>query len=134
LFKNKKHRLIDEAILAWRILHHTIFKYQQKHDDWVFVRHEDLSRSPEAEFRSIFRKINLDFDYPVRKKLYELSGLQNPHDTTDIKIPVSSQKSIKRNSRSNIWNWKKRLDPKDIEYIRNRVEPIASHFYTDQDW
>ena len=85
-------------------------------------------------FFQIFKKIDLDFDDRVKRKLQEFSGVQNPNDTTDIKIPLSSRKSIKRNSRSNIWNWKKRLDVEQIEYIRNRVEPLSSHFYNDNDW
>lgn len=133
-FKNKNNSLIDEAILAWRLLHYTIYKYQQKYKEWTFVRHEDLSRDPESEFRKIFGKINLDFDNRVKKVLQEFSGIRNPSDTTNVSIPVNSRKSIKRNSQLNIWNWKNRLDAKEIIYIRERVEPIASNFYGDLDW
>ena len=133
-YAKHEQELIDQAILAWCVLHHTILYYQGKHDDWVFVRHEDLSRNPKEEFQRIFQKVGLNFDKRVNTCLNKYCGVNNPNDTTSTEIPVSSRKSIQRNSQSNIWNWKKRLSSNKIEYIRNRVESISSNFYTDQDW
>ena len=133
-FSRKKNSLIDEAILAWRIIHHIIINYQRLYKTWIFIRHEDLSRDSEIEFKKIFSRINLKFNGKVKHKLYELSGLQNPIDTTNKTIPLSSKKSIQRNSNKNIWNWKNRLSQKQIKYIRNCVEDISSYFYTDKDW
>jgi hypothetical protein len=35
--------LLEQGILLWRIMHHVIFRYQQEHPEWIFLRHEDLS-------------------------------------------------------------------------------------------
>lgn len=129
-----EQKLIDQAILAWCLLHQTILHYQKKHLDWIFVRHEDLSRNPEKEFRQIFQKVGIEYDKRVASCVKKYSGTDNPSDTTSTQIPVSSKQSIKRNSQSNIWNFKNRLTTKEILYIRKRVESISGNFYKDDDW
>jgi hypothetical protein len=42
-FAESEHDIIEQATLLWRILHHMILPYQEKHQDWVFIRHEDIS-------------------------------------------------------------------------------------------
>lgn len=126
--------LIDQAILVWKTLHHVIAQYQEKHQDWLFVKHEDLSEDPSAQFESMFEWLNLDFDADMKRLVEEYSNAGNPTDMTSSAIAVSSSKSIRRDSRSNIFNWKKRLSTDEINYIRERVEPLSSCFYVETDW
>jgi hypothetical protein len=127
----REHEIIDQAILLWRLIHSTIVKYQQEHKNWIFVRHEDLSRDPVQGFRTLFTQLNIEFSEHVKDVIEKNSNSDNP---SDVSAPVGSESSLKRNSRSNIWNWKNRLSPSEIERIRNGVEDISKAFYSDCDW
>jgi len=133
-YSEHEQPLIDQAILAWKTLHHVIAEYQIKHADWLFVRHEDLSRNPEQGFEEMYRFAGLSFDENVCSLVKSYSDSANPKDMTSTEISVSSSKSIKRDSTSNIFNWKKRLSKDEIAYIRDKTEPVANAFYTEKDW
>ncbi|MGQ3685786.1 MAG: sulfotransferase [Candidatus Loosdrechtia sp.] len=126
-YANSQPSIIDQGILLWRIIHHTILQYQQQHPQWFFIRHEDLSREPLTNFAKIFQYINLDMTAKIIKRIEEHSGSENLPDT-------DSPYTLKRNSQLNIWNWKKRLTPSEIVYIRDHVEGVSKFFYSDADW
>ena len=126
-YANSQPSVIDQGILLWRIIHHTILQYQRQHPQWFFIRHEDLSREPLNNFAKIFQYINLEMTADVLKRVEEYSGSENPPDTD---FPYT----LKRNSQVNIWNWKKRMTPSEILYIRDQVEEVSKFFYSDADW
>ena len=59
---------VDVGTLLWRVLHHHIDLLRREHPDWIFVRHEDLSRDPEPEFRDALR--------PARPRLHRRGAAQ----------------------------------------------------------
>ena len=120
--------VIDHAIVGWRMFHHVIRRYQQQHPDWLFCRHEDLSRRPVPEFAVIFRHLQLEFTDAVRHAIEQHSDEENPREA-DGRVH-----QLKRNSKANIWNWQHRLSPDDIARIRAGVGDLADHFYGDADW
>ena len=118
--KNEKDS-IDQAILLWNLIHHMILGYRKNQPKWTFVKHEDLSENPLNEFRKIYNKLDLDFSSDVEKKIKDFSFAGN-------------SAGIKRDSKSNIWSWKKRLTVDEIEKIKDRTHEIANKFYTEEDW
>ena len=58
---NNKSDIIDQASLLWKILHYMIQKYRERHVDWLFIRHEDISMQPLMAFQDIFSYLALDF-------------------------------------------------------------------------
>ncbi|MCD4743170.1 MAG: sulfotransferase [Desulfobacteraceae bacterium] len=133
-YAGKEHDIIDQGILVWKILHHVIAEYQDKHSDWFFIRHEDLSADPEAEFQKLFENLDLDFSDDVREFLIKHTASGNKSDTTSVDVALNSRESISRDSKKNIWNWKQRLTNKEISHIRKNVEPVSSIYYSDRDW
>jgi hypothetical protein len=127
----KEHDVIDQAILLWRLIHYTIIKYQQDHKDWIFVRHEDLSREPLCAFENLFGKLHLEFSPHIATVIEYYSGTANP---SDVFAPVGSESTLKRNSKLNVLNWKNRLTSAEIRKIRSKVEDISVAFYSDEDW
>jgi hypothetical protein len=127
----KKYPIIDQAILLWRIIHYTMLKYQRERADWIFVRHEDLSREPLGGFQDLFSKVDLEFTPHVKAVIKAYTTSANPMDPD---APVGSETALKRDSKANIWNWKQRLTPGEIEKIKEQVRDIAEYFYSDQDW
>lgn len=130
-YARHEQEIIDQAILLWRMIHYTVQRYQQAHDDWTFIRHEDLSRDPTQGFHDLFQASGLRFTPRVEAAIAEYSRASNPPDP---KAPVGSEQTLRRNSQENIHNWRKRLTPRDIDKIRRGVEDIAGFFYTDTDW
>lgn len=127
-YANRGHDLIDKAILLWKLIHHIIIEYKNNHKDWIFIRHEDISRNPLDNFRTLFEKLDLKFTDYIKAKIKEYSKSSNPSES-----PKNGD-SIKLDSKSGIWNWKRRLTKSEIERIRIGVEDVSSVFYSDEDW
>lgn len=127
-FVKKEKDIIDQAGLLWKIIHYVILKYKQNYENWLFLRHEDISLNPTQEFEDIFNKIDLEYTASVRKKIKKYSNNSNP------KEPTRKYNNIKRNSKYSIKNWKSKLSPTEIKKIRNIVEEISVFFYSDEDW
>lgn len=45
---------IEAGALHWNLMHHHIDRLRAEHPDWIFVRHEDLSRDPVRGFEDLF--------------------------------------------------------------------------------
>lgn len=121
--------LLDEAILAWRLIHHVIHCYQLEHPQWRFVRHEDLSQRPLEGFRSLFDFAGVPWTARTERAILEHSSSDNPQATEG-----RLKHQLKLNSQANIWNWQRLFTPVEISRIRNGTEDVAHHFYTNADW
>lgn len=126
-FAQEEKNIIEQAILLWNCIHHTVSMYQQDHPEWLFVRHEDLSRNPLREFASIYREFELEFTSRAQTRILESSGSHNPTEQ-------QAGNEFKRNSRKNILNWKTRLTSEEIEKIKSETNNIASELYHDYEW
>lgn len=126
-YTKRERDIIDQGILLWNCLYHTILAYKRHHPEWLFARHEDLSRNPVEGFRDIFSFLSLPFRKSIVQEIVRHTQPGNP-------VEPENPRDLKRDSRANIWNWKKRLTPDEIRRIRKGTEEIASHFYSDSDW
>jgi hypothetical protein len=127
-FAEHEHDILDQAILLWRIIHHMILKYQDAHKDWFFLRHEDMSEDPLSHFEYLFKNLNLDFTEHVKTVI---------QDYTDSSNPTEARKDhvfTKRDSKSNVKSWKKKLTEEEIVRLHTGVEDISKAFYSDEDW
>jgi hypothetical protein len=124
----RKQDIVNQAILLWRIIHYMIIQYQEKHKDWIFIRHEDISRDPLQGFQTLFSKLNLEFSEHAKEVIKQYSSSENPREA------VNNKTFLMRNSELNIWNWRDRLASSEVEKVRNGVEDVSKVFYSDQDW
>jgi len=127
-YAEKEHSVVDQAILLWRLIHHMIIKYKKNHEDWIFLRHEDISRNPVDSFQILFERLNLKFSKHILVKIKKYSNSANPSEA------IANGDSLRRDSKSNIFNWKRSLTRSEIENIRFKVEDISRLFYSDEDW
>jgi hypothetical protein len=128
-YAKEERDIIDQAALLWQIIHQMILGYQKRQKDWLFLRHEDISRNPLEEFKKIFNYLDLEFSPDIQNKIDYGSTVEKP-----IRFQEKNRPNIQRNSRSVIWEWAKRLEPSEIDRIRSKVEHISCHFYGDADW
>lgn len=123
-----EHDLIERASLAWKMHHHVISLYRARNKDWIFLRHEDISRDALTSFEMLYDRLGLPFTEEARKVIVEYSGKANPERAT------GTEKTLKLDSRQNISSWKHRLSAEEISRIRSYVEDVAREFYSDSDW
>lgn len=128
-FVRQEHDVIEQAALIWKLIHYMINQYQDSHRDWLFVRHEDLSRDPLTGFQDIFEKLDIEFSEDCKNVVREHSHSGNPAE-----VPQGDSHIIKRDSETNIWNWKSRLNESEVKTIRNGVQGVSHLFYSDEDW
>lgn len=121
--------IIDQGALLWKILHYVIAGYQERHPDWIFLRHEDISCNPPSYFKDLFARLGLPFTQEVAETIKIYSDSSNPKEA-----PPGVVHFLRRNSRANIYNWKTRLTSAEIIRVREQVEDISRKFYSDEDW
>jgi hypothetical protein len=126
-YSEKQKDIIDQGILLWNCMHHTINLYRENNPTWLFIKHEDLSLDPLSCFKTIYKDLGLQFTPKVRKKIIKSSGSHNP-------VEQQKENEFLRNSRENIYNWKKRLSPDEIMRIRRGTAEISRFFYDEQEW
>ncbi len=119
--------IIDEAILLWRMMHLVILRFAHYHPNWIFVRHEDLSRNPLSSFGRIYQALGLDYNSDIQRVVED-------HSSSRHAASGRVTNDIKRNSMANLHTWSNRLTDSEILRIKDGTEDFASHFYNDDDW
>jgi hypothetical protein len=125
-FARAEQDIVEQAALLWNIIHATILAYQDAFPDWIYLRHEDLSRHPLEGFRGLFDRLDLPF-----------ASATTRHIDAHALAPTSAAargNALARNSLANIDTWKTRLTGEELARLRPRVEAISSRFYSDADW
>jgi hypothetical protein len=126
-FSRTEHDCLDQAILLWNLIHHTIRGYQERHPDWLFRRYEDVGARPLAEFDRLYRELGLEFSSAARRAISEHSRSTNPQEARDAR-------ALKRDSQAAVRTWTTRLSPEEIDRVRRGTQEIGGAFYTDADW
>jgi hypothetical protein len=125
----REHDILDQAALLWRVIHHVIAGFRDRHPDWLFLRHEDLAADPVAGFRRAYDHLGLQFTEDARRTIESHSSGANPAEAPGREVEV-----LRRDSRAAAKTWTTRLTPEEAERLREQVEPVASNFYSDADW
>lgn len=120
--------LISQAILLWKITHYVILRYRERYPDWLYLRHEDLSRNPLDDFSDLYCQLDLKLTTKIKDRIQASSGKSNPKETSH------NIHNVNRDSAANIWNWKTRLSRDEIQKIYEGVGDIGKSFYGDIDW
>ena len=129
-FIKEEKDFIDQAALLWKLIYYRVLEYQNAHKEWIFVRHEDLSRDPISGFQSLFEKLSLSFSEHE-------AGVITRHsfaEKNDSVGPNAEFTDIKRDSASTIETWRTRLTPAEIAQVKFRVERVSREFYSEDEW
>lgn len=126
---HEREDMVAHAALLWKIIYATALRYREQHPDWLFVRHEDLSRRPTSSFRALYHRLGLPFTPEAKAKIEAYSGVENPAEAEEGRVH-----QLRRDSRANIWNWAERLSPAEIDQVRRATAEVADAFYTPEDW
>ena len=123
--------IIAQGILLWRIFHAQIARLKDRHPDWIVSRHEDLSRAPDEAFGALYDRLGLDFSGISQVEFDKLVHARGSQKST---ARTPNQTQVFRDSKSNIYSWKQRLNEAEIARIKQAVTDISAQFYSDRDW
>ena len=115
--------IIDQGILMWNVLHHVIDEYRRRHPSWRFVRHEDVSASPEPCFRALYETLDLAWSPRTAERITGHSRASNPSEPSRRR-----HGSIRRDSRAAIGTWRTRLTDDDVGRVARGTAEIAERF------
>jgi hypothetical protein len=124
-FAERKQDVVDQAILLWRLIHHMILGYRDRHPEWTFRRHRDLSANPANEFRKIYERLDLPYTAHEEKKIlgYCMAEAKQGYVWNEVI----------RNSEQNMSLWRSRLTDAELERIREKCRDIAQAFYSTEE-
>lgn len=120
---------VDDAILLWNMFYSFIDKLRSRYPEYVYLKHEELSKAPEEEFRKLFRRLNIEYDREVEKAIGTYSSSGNPREA-----PKGVAHQLKRNSLANISNWKHRLSAEEVERVKEGTREVWPSFYDEAAW
>jgi LPS sulfotransferase NodH len=130
-FSEREHDILEQAALLWNLIHQVIWSYQNKHREWIFIRHEDLSRDPETGFASLFERLGLRETAHSQETIRQHSSAAGG---SKIKRSKDRYPFYQRDSARITTAWKQSLSPDEIRRLRESVEAVSSHFYAESDW
>jgi Sulfotransferase family len=119
--------IIDQAVLLWNGIHHTIRGYRDRHEDWTFVKYEDLAADPVPGFLDLFARLDLAWTEGIREEIERFS-------TGPEEVPPLMHRRVKRDSRAAARTWHHRLTDKERDRIREGTSEVAGAFYAEEDW
>jgi hypothetical protein len=123
-FVEQERDVVDQAILLWNMLYTIVGTYRAKHDDWIFVCHEDLARSPVEGFRELYEHLDLSFTDAAQQSIHAHSRTSNPADPSNA---INTQ----RDSHSTLYTWQDRLTEEEVDRVRTETKEVAECFYGD---
>jgi hypothetical protein len=117
---------MDEAILLWRILYTHVEYLRCAHDDWIFLRHEDLSLDPISQFERLYEQLGLHWSDRVAAALQPF--------VNGSKSASADPFQVRRNATENLWEWRRTLSSQDILHVRRRTDDVAALYYASDEW
>jgi hypothetical protein len=120
--------IIDQAILLWKVMHHVIDEYRERHPEWQVVRNEDLAVYPMQSYRALCDYLDLPFDAAMEKtvELFTTAGDRHSGD-----MPLHA---VRRDSEAEAWKWRRELDAETISRVRKGTTPVWKKFYSSNEW
>ena len=119
--------ILDEAILLWNVLYGAVATLQERHPDWIYLRHEDVAARPVERYRELYAGLGLEWTAPVERLVRETSSASNTGD-------ARRADSIRRASASQVRAWTSQLSPEETERVRSGTDPLWRRYYAEGDW
>jgi hypothetical protein len=121
--------LVAQASLLWVMVYTAVDRLSADHPEMVVVRHEDLSLTPNLGYRQLYEGLGLEFNARASRTILESSAAGNP-----IQVSQQAVYATRLDSRANLSNWKRRLEPEDLRQIRALTSEAASRYYSPEEW
>jgi hypothetical protein len=121
--------VIGQAALLWKLIYSSVHATRELHPEFIFVRHEDLSRDPIPGYRDLYQRLGLEFNRRVERTILKSSSSENPAELSRKKVH-----GYKVDSRANMDIWKKRLTAEEIDRIYQMTRDVSPLYYSGAEW
>jgi hypothetical protein len=121
--------VIDQAILMWNGIHHSIDRIRERRPDWSFVKYEDLADEPLQGFEDLSRRLGVPWDERSRAEVERFSREGNVKE-----VPAWQHRRVKRDSRAAKSSWVRRLTEEERDRVRAGTSEVARRFYSEAEW
>jgi hypothetical protein len=118
---------LAQAALLWRLLYNAVASYRERHEDWVFLRHEDVSLEPPGSFERLYARLGLELTEAARAEIERASSAGNPSE-------LPTPHAVELDSAASLGRWRDELTRDEIETLRERTGDVWPRFYSDDDW
>jgi sulfotransferase family protein len=122
----KPEDVVGQGSLLWRIIYGDLASREKVEATPCVVRHEDLSREPLERYASLYEALGLQLT-PSARSAIEASTRKGNRAEVTRRNPFD----VRLDSRANLGNWKKRLDPGETARILELTEPVLSRYYPE---
>jgi hypothetical protein len=119
--------LLAQAALLWRLLYNAVASFRERHEDWLFLRHEDVSLEPAASFERLYERLGLELTETARAEIERASASGNPPALT-------TPHAVELDSAASLGRWRDELTSQEVETLRERTSDVWPRFYSDEDW
>jgi len=114
----------ERASLIWNIFAKTYTEYCNKHN-WIFLKYEELASNPVESFKKVYQELGFEFTTSQQVKIQNYCSGGN-------KVKSDKFVDLKRDSKSLVRSWEKRMDEKNIEYIKNLTKKYGESIYMNE--
>jgi hypothetical protein len=119
--------LLAQAALLWRLLYNAVSSYRERHEDWVFLRHEDVSLEPSASFERLYERLGLELTGAARAEIERASASGNPSE-------LSTPHAVELDSAASLGRWRAELTAEEVETLKERTQDVWPRFYAENEW
>lgn len=118
---SEKWDSFEQAKLLWKCIYTVVKAQQIAHPEWTFIRNEVLSLDAKKEYQLLLAHLNIEFDKAVEKEV--LASSQASDESWRV-----------RDSKANVFAWKKKMDPAQAIEIREYMGDLGAFFYEEEFW
>lgn len=120
---------LARAGLVWRCVYTVLLSYADAHHDWVVVTHEQLSGSPESEFRRIYDVLGLHWSQRVSAAISNHTDAANPVGARSGRVH-----DLHRNSAALALAWKEVLSREEKRIVWRSSGELVERIYGLETW
>ncbi len=131
-YADREMPLIDQGILLWRLIYHTVNVYKKKYEkNWYFVRFEDIAKNPVFEIERLINSLGVKSSDSMRNKIHEYSKKCDRRELEKEKNWMGVEK-YSLNSQQRYFRLK--LSDYEIGYIKERTQDVWGNLYEEDEW
>ncbi len=117
--------IVEQAALLWKGIYSVVLQYRTRHPDWIFLRHEDLTRDPLTAFRDLYGRLGLTWN---RQAARIIRAHARPGKRAQDPFSLQRDPAQTRNA------WRTLLSEEELALVYERTREIARSFYPASSW
>ena len=123
---------VGQASLLWRVIYRAVAAYRERLPGLQLARHEDLSADPVPAFAALYGRLGLPFGERARRAVLASSTAaergQGVMRWSLGRSGMSKTAARRLDSRANLEAWRQRLEPAEVERVRELTADVAPLF------